>query len=102
MSKVSPVTPDDIAKGKENAFPYAVFEAFNQLILEHFSRGTATFKQEEVLTLLKNKGLNREEIFKRGWLDVEEVYRAVGWVVLYDKPGYNESYPATFTFKRSQ
>ncbi len=32
------------------------------------------------------------------WLNVEELYRAQGWTVTYDKPGYNESYPATFTF----
>jgi len=45
------------------------------------------------------KGLNRAEIFDKGWLNVEEVYRAAGWAVEYDKPGFNESYSATFTFK---
>ncbi len=34
------------------------------------------------------------------WLDVEDVYREAGWVVEYDKPGYCESYEATFTFKK--
>jgi hypothetical protein len=42
--------------------------------------------------------VERGEIFHRGWLDVEDAYRAEGWTVVYDKPGYNESYAASFTF----
>jgi hypothetical protein len=44
------------------------------------------------------KGLNRNEIFKKGWLDVEEIYGKAGWKVEYDKPGYNEDYAAHFIF----
>lgn len=44
-------------------------------------------------------GLSRQEIFDNRLLDVEDVFRSQGWKVEYDKPGYNESYPATFTFR---
>lgn len=32
------------------------------------------------------------------WLNFEGAYRRAGWKVEFDKPGYNESYPATFKF----
>lgn len=38
----------------------------------------------------------------REHLDVEDVYRAAGWEVTYDKPGYNETYDATFTFRSAK
>jgi hypothetical protein len=98
--KVSPVRPDEVAKEKEKTFPDAVLESFNQLIIQKFSGGRATISQDDIVALMVEKGLDRTEIFKRGWLDVERVYQAAGWEVEYDKPGFNESYPATFTFKR--
>lgn len=101
MSNVLPIRPEDIAKEKESAFPDAVLASFNQLITEKFSGGSATIKQEDVVKLMVSKGLDHREIFDRGWLNVEGVYRASGWKVEYDKPGYNEDYPATFTFTRS-
>jgi len=41
----------------------------------------------------------RDEIFDRGWLDVEDLYRISGWRVEYHKPGYNETYEPTFEFQ---
>ena len=81
-------------------FPDAVFDAFNELIAQKFSGGSATIKQDDVVALMVQKGLDRQEIFDKGWLDVERVYRSQGWKVQYDKPGYNESYAANFTFSR--
>jgi hypothetical protein len=40
----------------------------------------------------------REDVFKNGWLNVEHLYETHGWKVEYDKPAYNEDYPATFKF----
>lgn len=50
--------------------------------------------------LAKLPDVTREQIYENRWLDIEDSYRAVGWHVEYDKPGYCESYEATFTFKR--
>lgn len=41
-----------------------------------------------------------DEVFKKGWLNVEYLFRAAGWEVQYDKPGYNETYEAYFTFSK--
>ena len=99
-NKVSPIKPEEVAEKKEQSFPDAVFEAFNELIVHNFLNGSATIKQDDILKLMTQKGLNRKEIIDKGWLDVEGAYRAAGWKVEYDKPGFNESYPATFTFTR--
>jgi hypothetical protein len=97
--KVRPIKPQDVTKEKKRAFPDAVLSAFNELIAQKYSGNSATIKQSDVVALMIEKGLDRGEIYDKGWLDVEEIYGSVGWSVVYDKPGYNESYPATFTFK---
>ena len=98
--KVRPIRPDEVEDEKQRTFPKEVFESFNELITQKFSSGHATIKQDDVVELMVKKGLKEEEIFVKGWLDVEAVYRKEGWEVKYDKPGYNESYPAIFEFKR--
>ena len=46
-------------------------------------------------------GVITRVLFENHYLDVEELYRQEGWLVTHDKPGYDETYPATFTFERS-
>ncbi len=99
--RVGPISPDKVAKAKKMNFPNAVFEAFNELIAQHFSDGSATIEQDDVLKLMEKKGLKREKALANNWLDVEKIYEAAGWTVEYDAPGYCESYPATFTFSTS-
>ena len=95
-----PIKPDEIPEHKATQIPDEVFNVFNELILENIGTGrAATILQNDVLDRLKDVGIDRREAFKKGWLDVEGAYRREGWVVMYDKPGYNEDYPATFTFK---
>jgi len=100
--KVRPIKPNEIEGEKERTFPDAVLQSFNELITQKFSNGSATIKQDDIVALMVQKGLNKDEIFEKGWLDVEGVYRTAGWKVSYDKPGFNESYPATFEFSRSK
>lgn len=102
MSKVQPIKPSEVIRGKEKNLPDAVLEAFNELIAQNFSGRSATIKQDDVVALMVEKGLTPREIFDKHYLDVEDIYRAVGWVVEYDKPGYNESYHAYFVFKKKR
>jgi hypothetical protein len=95
-----PISPKDIARTKAAKFPPEVIEIFNELIAMHYSSGTARVYQREAMALIKSR-LNVEErvIVDKGWLSVEEIYQAMGWEVRYDKPAYNESYPAYYIFK---
>lgn len=96
--KVRPIKPSEVVAKKKKDIPNEVFEAFNELITQNFDGHSATIKQDEVVALIVKKGLKRNAIFNNHWLDVEDVYRAGGWNVVYDKPGFNENYEAFFEF----
>ncbi len=100
--RIGPISPEEVADEKLKNFPNVVFEAFNQMIVENAGIGQITVRQKDVVELLVKKGLDRNEIFKRGWLDVEDVYPKAGWIVEYDKPAYNEDYEPYFIFKRKR
>lgn len=98
MNKVKPISPSEATARKKGEIPPFVIEVFNALIAENLREGgTATFRQEEAEARIR-KHLSEGEQFPTRWLDVEPLYRNEGWEVEYDKPGYNENYPATFTF----
>lgn len=100
--KIRPIKPEEIILKKQKNFPDEVITSFNELIAQKWNGKWATISQEEVMVLMVEKGLERNEIFDKGWLDIEDIYRSAGWNVEYDKPGYNESYPATFTFRKQK
>jgi hypothetical protein len=99
-----PVTPQEALNLKKENIPDYVFTAFNELISENLSNGRAKVEQPNVVARILQKAaignieITRSEIFSKGWLDVEGIYRKAGWKVEYDKPGYNESYDAYFVF----
>jgi hypothetical protein len=98
MTTVKPITPDEIVERKKETIPDVIFEIFNYLIAENFNGYSSTVMQSKVNAMLKKKKVNVDEAYKKHWLDVEDIYREAGWDVEYDKPGYNESYEANFTF----
>lgn len=94
-----PITPDEVTQLQRDIFPPEVFETFNQMIAEKLLDGEAHIRQDDVVEQLAIKGLERALIFRKGWLNVEEMYREAGWQVRYDKPAYNETGDAYFSFK---
>ena len=99
---VTPIKPSDVARAKTETLPDAVIESFNELIALRWDGEVSHFRQEDVVERILEKipGFNRRTIFDRGWLDVEDTYREQGWSVTYDRPGFNETYEPTFTFKK--
>jgi hypothetical protein len=103
---VEPIKPKDVVKAKGAALPDEVIEAFNELIAKYTDGKVSIVKQKEVVNVILFKLKLRDDrdrwtaqgIFDNHWLDVEKVYQKAGWKVEYDKPGYNESYEATFKF----
>jgi hypothetical protein len=95
------ISPNEVVAQKQKNIPEIVFEAFNELIADNFTEGSAKVKQEDVINLILSKSgfLSRQEIFDKGWLNIEDVYRGQGWKVEYDKPGCYETYSAFFKFK---
>jgi methanogenic corrinoid protein MtbC1 len=117
---VKAVTPNEVAQLKGELFPPHVLQAFNELIATEFTdrSRTVTIFQEDIIQRIAERmfpemeqmepeqkegvvNTVKSDIFKNGWLNVEEVYRAAGWNVNYTKPAYNETGRAYFSFKAS-
>ncbi len=104
---IKPIKPSDIVASKKSATPPAVIAIFNEEITKHFSNGRAVVKQSDVMNEIEHRveGPDRNDMRAAWlqnvvlpWLNVEEIYRAVGWDVVYDKPEPGETGSATFTF----
>ena len=106
--KVKPLSPDEVLGKKQVSIPDEMLEAVNELIVKKWHGNEATFRQDDLVALYLAKiGENdiqksRDKLYENHWLDFEDIYRKAGWSVDYDKPAYNESYPATFTFKKKK
>lgn len=107
MRKPQGITPGEVLDLKASQIPDEVFEAFDELIAKGYSGGSSTVVEKEVSLLILKKlkeaghrGMTQQKIYENHWLDVEAIYRQRGWSVEYDKPGYNESYDATFRFSK--
>lgn len=100
---MKPITPSEVADQKLKDIPDFVIEIVNKLIASNFSGSRSCFQQEAVVAAIlaaQPEGVTRQAIFNNGWLNFEEIYRQAGWTVEYDKPGYNETYAANFTFSK--
>jgi hypothetical protein len=96
-----PLKPKDVQKRKDAALPEEVFQVFNDLIQEGWNETWAVVQQNEAATrIAKALGITKAQAFQRKLLDVESAYRKAGWKVEYDKPGYCETYEATFRFSK--
>lgn len=93
-----PISPYDIP---EKPIPGGVFEAFNELIIREFDGNRAVVWQKEAAKLASEKtGFSIDALYSKKFMDVELSYTKAGWEVVYDKPGYNESYPPSYTFRK--
>lgn len=99
---MKPVTPNQVTEFKKKQMPEGVIEAFNELIAKRWNGSTSTIMQDEIIDLIVEKvpRATRRKIFDNHWLDVEDIFREEGWKVSYDKPGYNETYEASFKFSK--
>ncbi len=110
-----PISPDEVVLIKEKIIPKEVIEAFNEIISKNWDGSSSTFKQKDITALILQKMngavddirhpdnrdvFTSQYLYDNKLLDVEPIYENNGWSVYYDKPGYNETYDATFCFKR--
>lgn len=90
-----PATPDELGL-VTNTIPPEVFDVVNGLL----AKSLTVMQNRVVEGVVARLGCKRQEVFDRGWLDFESAYQEAGWVVEYDKPGYNEGYEAHWRFSR--
>jgi hypothetical protein len=103
LSKVKPLTPQEVSTQTENEFPEWVIIGVNNSIKKNFrGKDEFTIKQKDILNEILSiapKGTTKEIIYEKRYLDFEKMYKKFGWKIIYDKPGYNETYEPFFIFK---
>ena len=97
---MKPIKPSEVIALKKTSFPPEVLEAVNELIAKNFSGRRSEFLMKDAANLIASKmGSPIALVYKEKFLDVEDIYRAEGWLVTFDNPGYNEDYEAKYTFE---
>lgn len=98
-----PITPDDMIAQKETNLSIYL-PVWNNLIIQNWDGNKSIIYLDEIITSLIEyfPNLKKQTIFKHNILDVEDIYRKVGWDVIYDKPAYNEDYKTHFIFKKKR
>lgn len=78
-----------------------MIKVVNELLRQHFDGSTAVILQLDILSgfLALEPEYTSRRVFDEKLMDFEAVYRQQGWLVAYEKPGYNERGSAFFTFK---
>lgn len=100
---MKPITPSEVTAGKEATLPDEVISSFNEAISEYWNGTSSIVRQSYIQELIAFRlGISVNLVIENGYLDVEEIYRNAGWSVTYDKPAYNESYQATFEFRKAK
>ena len=102
-NKIKPITPEELSTYQlEEFIPDFVIQGVNNAI-KKYSFGEKKFDIKQSLIIdeimkVSSEGFQKNELFEKHYLDFEQLFRKHGWVICYDKPAYNESYQAFFTF----
>ena len=98
---MKPLSPEEVLEQRHEAFPDFVIEAVNTLLKRNYNGCDCVITLKEVEKEIKSRK-PPELDWEQWWLDFESIYRKAGWSVVFDKPGYNESYPSTYSFTRKK
>ena len=71
MSAIQPISPAKARKAKVTVIPVYVIQSVNELIVKNLRNGTATFRQDELISLIASKeGENAaDELCRKGYLE---------------------------------
>jgi hypothetical protein len=102
---VEAITPADIRQLKADGIPDPIISAFNSLIIKNWDGNKSVITQEEAAERAKGlfqigERIDVQDIYDRKWLDVELIFEARGWKVMYHKEMLSPK-PAYFVFTRN-
>jgi hypothetical protein len=104
FGNIKPISPAEALLQKAAQIPDVVYEAVNAILTQKVQSSLIVIIQDDlidkILELSPDTNLTRSLIFENHWLDIEDVYRAAGWDVKYDKPAYCDDYKAHFVFSK--
>lgn len=94
---VKPISPNEV---KANPVPDEVILVWNMLINKYWDGYSSIVMQRDAVSeIASSLGIQEKEVFANKYLDIDQLYRDVGWKIEYDKPAANEFYPSKFIFK---
>lgn len=91
------IKPDEVVQARTE-LPNAVFDVFNDLIVEKFNGNYARVLQKDVEERLVDRGFVKSELYSHHWMDVEDAYKQAGWSVIHDQPIWRATYDAYYEF----
>ena len=97
----TPVSPDQVQELKNYTIPREVIDIFNELIIKNWDGSASRIYQNDIVSAIicsTKTNITEERIFAEHFLDIESLFIEAGWKVTYNKPAYNETYPAYFIF----
>lgn len=98
--EIKPLSKEEVKRLK--TIPDIIIKTVNELLIKNYrNNGKAIILQSEIVDIVSAdpNGISRTDIFDNNYLDFEDLYRAMGWKVEYDEPGYCESYEPRFIFE---
>ena len=100
MEKVKPLSPKDINNDMENIIPDVVIKAVNNLLKKEFRGSSVKLLQKDVISEISklDDSMTSKKLFDNNWMDFESLFKKYGWSVVYDGPGYNETYEPNYEF----
>ena len=97
---ITPEKADELVKLAKQ-LPVEVLETFNELIVHNMRGGGAKVLQNEAVRAICNRmKIRQDDVYDRGYLEVDAAFKEAGWKVVYDKPAMDEDYDASFTFSK--
>lgn len=98
---VKVITPQELDEKGPN-IPDEVIEVFNELISKNYRNGSATIKNKEIVPLIASRlNISTNLVYENHYLDVESIFRKVGWIVKYEQATYGDSdFDAYFKFSK--
>ena len=101
METIKPITPEEVVSQKTALVPDEVIKCFNELIVKNWCGTSAVVNQNDAAEKIADAlGISKRDVFLRQLLDIEDLYNKAGRKVLYDKPTFNGTYGAYFTFSK--
>lgn len=91
------ITPQEALAQQESDLPSFVIDAVNKRL----AAGERHLKQDDLIADIiatASEDLSRETIFMRKLLNFETHFRDAGWNVVYEAPGWGDTFSAYFTF----
>lgn len=102
------IKPDEVVAAKRAVIDPVVEKCVDFLVAQRWDGYKSVITQKaliakikEVKNLTDNQwGVYNNWLFETKQLDFEDIYRAAGWKVKWDKPAYNEVYGAYWEFTK--